>query len=159
MRMAHTNRTCGSCLIAAQNNGVCPIFKQKMNPEEKGCPSHVSELNPCDICGQHMTKSFSLIDITNPEKTHKYCFSCQKLLSHCPTCREAQNCPFETDPSPIPKAVQKEFRQGNMVQIMTVKNPSRIEITCKKGCPCFSEEFGCCKEINTCSNWECVIDL
>ena len=63
-------------------------------------------------------------------------------------------CSFENDPSPLPKIVQKQVRQGNMTAITQVRNPERIEITCKKDCPCYDPEFECLRQFGTCGKCE-----
>ena len=155
--MRYTNKTCGQCALMQHSGGICPVFKTEQPHDHPGCPYHAFELDPCPLCGNHMPKEHQLIDMTDSEHFYIYCDNCSKYVGHCETCTNAQNCSFETDPSSIPKMVQKEIRQGNMIQIMTVKNPSRIDITCKKGCPCFSEEFGCLRQINYCDNYKFIL--
>ena len=150
------NRTCGQCALMQQNGGMCPLFNQPMSPDELGCPAFASELFTCEICGQQVPTRGRIIDVSDENDLHFFCASCKKHCNHCPSCVNAQNCSFETDPSPLPKTIQQQIRQGNMVQIMTVRNPSRIEITCKKGCPCFSEEFGCSRQNNSCGNYKVI---
>lgn len=138
--------------------GICPVFKAARATTDPSCPYHTTELHLCALCGNHMPKENQLIDITNPEDIVIYCRNCKQHISHCPTCTNSKECRFETDPSSIPKVIQKEIRQGNMIQITTVKNPSRIDITCKKGCPCFSEEFECLRQFNSCGNYKFILD-
>lgn len=148
------NRTCGQCALMQQNGGACPLFNQAMPADEPGCPAFASELFTCELCGQQYPTRNRIIDVSDEENLHFFCTSCRQHCNHCPTCANAKNCSFETDPSSLPKTIQQQIRQGNMVQIMTVKNPSRVEITCKKGCPCFSEEFGCLRQNNSCGNYK-----
>lgn len=157
MQMAHINRTCGEC--ALRQNGICPIFNVGVEAAQGACLSFTRELTPCELCGNIIIGSDNkLIDITIPDERHIICRDCKKTFGHCASCKNRSDCDFETNPSDIPKLIQKELRQGNMIQIMTVKNPSRIEITCKKGCPCFLEEFGCLKENNTCGNYKIIYE-
>lgn len=151
------HRTCGDCALMQHGGGVCPVFKAARATTDPGCLYHTTELHLCALCGNHMPKEDQLIDVTNPENIIVYCRGCKQHINHCPTCVNSKECRFETDPSPLPKIIQKEIRQGNMVQIMTVKNPSRIDITCKKGCPCFSEEFGCLRQFNSCGNYKFIL--
>ena len=74
------------------------------------------------------------------------CPNCNKLLGTCRTCQNGNLCTFETDPSPLPKIVQKQIRQGNMTAVTQVMNPERVAITCQKGCPCYSPDFSCSKQ-------------
>ena len=145
-------RTCGQC--ALRQKCICPIFNMAVEANEPGCPSFTPEILTCELCGGVIVGKNGLLDVTNPERSHLICRNCKQTLGHCQSCYRAKLCDFETNPSTVPKVVQKEFRQGNMVQIMTVKNPSRIEITCKKGCPCFDPEIGCLRERNTCGNYK-----
>ena len=152
------HRTCGECALMKHNGGVCPVFNQSFDANEPGCPKHALDLMTCELCGGLTLPAAAIIDLTNQEEMHFYCDSCRQHVGHCPTCKHAKNCLFETDPSSLPKAIQREIRQGNMVQIMTVKNPERIRQTCQKGCPCFSEEFGCLRQFNSCGNYKIVYE-
>jgi hypothetical protein len=42
--------------------------------------------------------------------------------------------------------------------VTTVMNPSRIEITCAKGCPCYDPEIGCMRQFNYCERMNHVWD-
>lgn len=84
----------------------------------------------------------------------RICQNCQSKFGTCVGCSKSATCDFETNPSPIPKTVQKRTQQGSQIMVTTIKNPSRIDVTCRINCPCFSEENGCCREYNTCGNFE-----
>lgn len=77
-----------------------------------------------------------------------FCRRCASLLRICHTCRNGQFCDFETNSSPLPKQVQQTRRVGNAVMSQAVRNPERVKITCQNGCPCWSEEYGCGKQIS-----------
>ena len=153
-------RTCGECALRQQTGGVCPLFNKAVSADEGGCPSFTGTQIFCELCHNLIIGTGNaLIDITIPGETHSICKQCQKLIGHCNTCRRASACAFETDPSDLPKVIQQQVRQGNMISVMTVKNPSRIDITCKKGCPCFDSEIGCLRESNnSCGNYKIVYD-
>ena len=151
------NRACGDCALMQHGGGVCPVYKTARAPTDIGCLYHTTELHLCAICGNHMPKDNQLIDMTNPEDIVIYCRGCKQHINHCPTCANSKECRFETDPSSIPKIIQKEIRQGNMVQIMTVKNPERIKITCPT-CPCYHNGSECCREFNFCQNYHFILD-
>lgn len=144
--------TCGQCALMQHNGGVCPYFNEKFPPETNGCPKGVTFLTTCEICGR-LTDT-PIIDVTDENHPHMWCPSCHNLSGHCPTCIKGNECLFETDPSPIPKVVQKEIRQGNMITVTQIMNPERIRQTCQKGCTCFDPEFGCLKQNNCCGKWK-----
>ena len=156
MRMDHT-KTCGSCALMQHNGGVCPVFETAQPQDHPGCQYHTFELHPCVLCGNHMSKDNQFIDITEPDNMIIYCGNCKQHISHCPTCVNVKECRFETDPSPLPKVVQREIRQGNMISVTQVMNPERIRQTCQNGCLCFSEEFGCSRQINYCGNYKFIL--
>jgi hypothetical protein len=149
---------CGQCALLQHNGGICPIFNEKREPDDQGCPKFTSVLIPCSVCGRGVLPQTALIDLTLPGQPHWLCPNCQKQSGHCATCKYGNQCSFETDPSSLPKMIQQETRQGNMISVMTVKNPSRIEITCKKGCPCFDAENGCLKQNGCCGKYKIVYE-
>lgn len=152
------NRTCGDCALWQHNGGTCPYFNEAFPATTLCCPKITSSVTSCDICGMLTIPRASFMDMTDPDHPHTVCANCQQHFGKCPTCQHSQTCSFETDPSSLPKMVQKQTRQGNMVQIMTVPNPERIRQTCQKGCPCFSEEFGCLRQNNSCGNHKIVYE-
>lgn len=103
----------------------------------------------CETCGRPTEQQVLCPD---GDMWHILCPSCASQLNSCAFCKKADTCSFETDPSPLPKMIQKQFRQGPMIQIATIKNPEREKITCQNGCFCYSEEFGCMREFNWCKN-------
>lgn len=155
--MAIKMKICGECALAKHNGGICPVFKTAQPQDNPGCQYHTCELHPCILCGNHMTKDNQFIDITEPDNIIIYCGKCKQHISHCPTCVNSKECRFETDPSPLPKIVQQEIRQGNMITVTQVRNPERIRQTCQNGCLCFSEEFGCSRQINHCGNYKFIL--
>lgn len=76
-------------------------------------------------------------------------------MNTCSTCKLSNVCEFETNPSPIEKTINQQIRQGNMIMMAPVKNPKRIEETCKKFCKCYDEKNGCLRQtIQTCNSWK-----
>ena len=121
----------------------------------------MSELT-CSICGKACLENaiISAIEVEGPGTNPAYyvmCPRCYSLCGSCVMCVSARSCPFETDPSPLPKQVQKTIRQGNMVMQGIVPNPDRIRETCQKSCKCWSDDFGCLKQNGTCANYKEVI--
>lgn len=107
-------------------------------------------MNNCAICGG----SPEVPIFSGDGSFLKYlCNRCSQIPKQCGLCVYAQTCPFETDPSPLPKTVVKTIQQENMIAQVQIKNPSRIEVTCRSQCLCFSEEFGCLKENHICGNY------
>ena len=149
------NRTCGQCALPQHNGGVCPLFNETFPSNAPGCPKFSTQLTTCELCKRFIIPSSTIIDATE-NTLHFICESCRQETGHCSTCKNAHICAFETDPSPIPKVVQKEFRQGNMISVTQVKNPERIDKTCKNGCKCFDPEFGCLRQNNSCRNYKII---
>lgn len=106
----------------------------------------------CNFCGQ--PAKFISID-----PIFCLCHRCFSLLNTCNACVNGATCDFETNPSPLPKRIQKTIRQGNMTMQTVAKNEERIRETCQKNCACFSEEFGCLKENGICANYKEVVPL
>lgn len=116
----------------------------------------------CQMCGRPCFKDaiISAKEVEGPNTLPFYYIMCRTCHSQCGTCAMCINrsdCLFETDPSPLPKQVQKTIRQGNMVMQTIVQNPDRIRETCQKSCKCWSDEFGCLKQSGTCGNYEEVV--
>lgn len=154
--MAVLNWTCGNCVLHQRNQGNCPILKQTIPADKPACPIFVREVFVCDICGNEFIQT--PIIVMNEDTPKILCPDCGNNISGCRTCKERNSCLFETDPSPLPKMVMQQIRQGNMVMQTQTKNPARIDTTCKKGCSCFSQDFGCLKEWGFCEkhhyDWE-----
>ena len=107
----------------------------------------------CDLCGQPLPNKHA----TFTPKGDDYIITCPnhtQLFDTCNLCRQVQTCDFETNPSKIPKVVQKQIKQGPMTQIVQIKNPDRITETCQKGCKCYNAEYGCGKEYGICGNYD-----
>ena len=146
---------CNTCGLRDPMRHVCRLTGIKISPDIDFCSRHIlsNDLPTCEICGNGHPNP--IIDITDG-KTLVVCPQCFNMLDTCQVCSHSRNCSFETDPSPIPKVVEKVIRQGYMTTVSQVLNPERIEITCKKGCPCYSEKNGCGRqtEFRKCDNYE-----
>lgn len=137
---------CPSCrLNGLKAPRVCALTGLEVGPEDY-CSKHRRSLVTCSICGQIILTGGILND------NHLICNNCFSNLNSCNVCRFNNICTFETDPSPLPKAIQKEIRRGNMQAVTQVMNPERVQITCEKGCKCFSKENGCLKQKGSCTN-------
>lgn len=127
----------------------CKRYGSDVNPNEDTCSKHTSASIFCAICGRELLKEGSIID-----GDRIICGECLNAMGTCAVCRNGNSCAFETDPSSLPKIVQKQIRQGNMTSVVQIKNPDRVEITCKKYCPCFSPENGCLKQSGVCDKYD-----
>ena len=146
-------KSCFTCAYRTLNPQQCPLIGyQYADDRNQVCPYHNTEFPKCDICGQIVPDS--MFTQKSDGSWIRICKNCQSKSGTCGGCSKSSTCDFETNPSPIPKAVQKRTQQGNQIMVTTIKNPSRIDVTCRINCPCFSEENGCCREYNTCGNFE-----
>ena len=147
-------QTCFNCAFKVLSIDKCPIIGISYNQKDiKVCPYWTSDLPKCDICGG-IDLNYVLFAKEKEAGYRKVCSKCKELSGTCGGCLKSSTCDFETNPSPIPKAVQKTIQQGNFTRVETIKNPDRIRETCQKNCDCFLENFGCCRELNTCGNFE-----
>ncbi len=154
--MAIFNKSCGDCGFRATQGAdtVCSILHIKVDPVSDCCPKYIfqEQMRYCEICGQPLLEP-GIVDLING-KPHLICSNCGSQMGTCKTCKEVSKCDFETNPSPIEKAIQKQVRQGNMIMMTTVKNPKRIEETCKKNCKCYDPKNECLRQtIQTCNHW------
>ena len=133
----------------------CKISGQPAISHNIACASFSSKRYECEICHRQIHHTEVIYD----SKSNKIvCSDCCNRLSTCNNCHNGNICLFETDPSPLPKQIQKQIRQGNMIGQTIVKNPDRILITCKKGCPCWDAETESCnKQLRYCANIQEVI--
>ena len=104
----------------------------------------------CAFCGRPNAKI-----ITPDDKRHYLmCIQCYQAFNTCQACVNGSVCDFETNPSPLPKQIPQEIRQGNMIIQTTVPNPERVKLTCFN-CKCFNEdELLCCKQFNYCQHYK-----
>lgn len=146
--MSLIERKCESCGFSVKGAETCPLTQLPVN-ENSSCSFYEREPNSCDLCHTKIPKSATVYN-----KNMLLCPHCAKQLTTCAGCNHSNYCAFEQDPSPLPKIVEKRIQQGNMIQIMQVRNPDRIRETCAKGCKCFRENFPCMRQINCCDSWE-----
>lgn len=142
------NKFCRTCCFVRGNH--CQVNNWDINPSADTCPHHTMRLEACSKCGrQGPAQAFLWVD----GKNELLCEQCYNILDTCQSCGAAQSCAFETDPSLLPKVVMRQVRQGNMVMQTQVRNPDREEITCKKGCKCYNNDFGCQRQAGCCVNY------
>lgn len=142
---------CKTCGFLDPRQNVCLLTRLQVQPNKDFCSRHQEEVDKCDFCGSPVINPY--IYLNEGQKIFSVCPSCKDKFSTCGTCQCKQDCAFAADKS-MPDMVQKQIRQGNMVSVMTVMNPQKIEKHCKTGCVCFSEDFGCLKENGTCGNYK-----
>ena len=145
---------CKSCALADLKLLKCRRFGHDINPIEDFCSKHANEIPTCAICGQEMLKENSFIEFKNADHIRIICGKCNSMMGTCALCVKSQTCVFDTDPSPLPKLIQKQVRQGPMISVTQEINPERVAITCAKGCDCYDSECGCMRQYNTCGKCE-----
>lgn len=145
-------KTCFNCGYHDLNPTQCQLIGTPYG--QSACPYHTTELVHCANCGNIIPIKHYTLTMYSDGQYKPICENCLKLSGHCGGCSKSTTCDFETNPSPTPKAVQKRIQQGNQIMVATVKNEERIRETCAKNCECFSAEFGCCRELNTCGNYK-----
>jgi hypothetical protein len=146
-------KSCLTCGYRNLNPQQCPLIGFQYTEDCNAvCPYWVAEVPTCGICGQVDPQAI----LTQKSDTSwiRLCRNCAGKSGTCGGCSKSTTCDFETNPSPIPKAVEKRFQQGNQIMITQIKNPDRIAISCRINCECFSEKFGCLRENGTCGNYE-----
>ena len=129
---------------------ICPAFN--FNPF--GCANFSQIDNVCGWCGRPVD-SHAIYLINEDDSNQIICNDCLKLKGTCVTCINGDACEFETNPSTIPKTIQKPQYLGGATVISTEKNPERIKLLCKT-CSCYDEQLGCLKELRECKNWKCI---
>lgn len=151
-----STKSCLTCGYRNFNPQQCPLigYQYTENDTNAVCPYWVDEVVTCAVCGQIIPKKNYCLTHFKDGTWKPTCDNCLKLSGTCGGCSKSSTCNFETNPSPIPKAVQKQIRQGNQILVTTVKNEERIRETCEKNCGCFSQEFGCLRENGTCGKYE-----
>lgn len=152
-------KSCLTCGYRNLNPQQCPLigYQYTENDTNAVCPYWVDEVVTCAVCGQIIPKKNYCLTHFKDGTWKPTCENCLKLSGTCGGCSKSSTCDFETNPSPIPKAVQKRIQQGNQIIVTTVKNDERINETCAKNCECFDHETRtCCREYNCCRNYEDV---
>ena len=142
---------CKTCGFRDPQQPKCQLLGHQIDPDIDYCSRHNAEPFTCAQCHRILTLPIFLTP------GGAICDECRLALSTCAGCRNSSTCLFESDPSPVPKVIQQQIRQGNMVIQQPVKNPLRIQITCEKGCLCYDKENGCRRQLNSCENHKSII--
>jgi hypothetical protein len=139
---------CKTCGLRHPSQPRCLLHNRNIDPTKDFCSWHNKNPFKCAVCG-NITMAPNFID--EGAATMVFCSRCAEELASCIGCAHSHTCSFETDPSPIPPVIQKTIRQGPMTQVIQVKNPDRIAITCKLNCSCWNGEY-CSREDSWCNN-------
>ena len=109
----------------------------------------------CCKCGLDFESRRAILSPKTDGSFKVLCPHCVLLFGHCNTCTKVKTCLFEQSNSSHEPFVMEEIHYGKNIISQRVKNPERVYETCQKDCECFSEEFGCLRQIiQTCSNYE-----
>ena len=149
------NPRCEKC--GHHKHGHC-LLKDEAVRSTDLCQHYTESPYICELCGRYL--SYEGVNYTYGDKTkhHLVCISCFSILYTCQTCKCANTCNFEQDSTvPEPAYVMQQMRQGPAIIQQQVKNPKRINLTCKVNCPCFINEQ-CCKEIGSCDKYQCFVE-
>lgn len=146
-------KSCFTCGYHSLNEKACPLIHCVFAENPQVCPYWVAEVPICEVCGQ--IDPNCVLTQKSDGSWIRICQNCLSKSGTCGGCSKSSTCDFETNPSPIPKAVQKRIQQGNQIMVTTVKNDERINETCAKNCECFDHETRtCCREYNCCKNYK-----
>jgi hypothetical protein len=148
------NQKCGNCALRNPTTQVCALFNEIISAEEC-CPKFTKELQICNLCGKP-TLNLPILEYFNGQLI-QYCDTCAQQLGHCSTCTLGQYCAFKQDTSVKEQPfIMLTFRQGNTVIQQQIKNPARIEATCKN-CKCLNIEGNFCnRDFNCCDQWHFI---
>lgn len=146
---------CKGCGLYETSALTCKIFKTRLDPEEPGCPYFTKEILKCDSCGKTILNAREVLLEEFNGKTLCLCEECNAQALTCAFCSSGTLCDFETNPSTLPKVVQKQVRQGYTIVTTQVRNPDRVKETCAKNCKCWDPETQICrKEQHWCNNYD-----
>ena len=142
--------------LRASTGRVCLKNREEVRDEDF-CSKHSNSTFVCECCGnEYSTILMPSNYLINDDSTGVLlCQECANKLGSCGTCKNILSCAFETDPSPLPKIVQKTIQRGNMQVITEIMNPERMKITCQQGCQCFHQGSQACgRNLATCPQYQ-----
>lgn len=149
------DKTCQGCAFS-QKIPVphCSVFNVQVDLTKSACQFYRTkeDINTCESCSNKMVDGI----LFQTENGTKYiCQECSSKSGTCGLCKQRVHCDFETNPSNTPKTVLKTIQKGPAIMQAEVRNPERINETCKNGCPCWdNKENYCLREIGTCRRYE-----
>ena len=145
-------KNCFNCGFRSLHADTCQLLGLKYGPG--ACKQWTAELTRCAICNQIIPVRNYILTKSKDGSWKPTCENCLSTLNTCRGCSKSTVCDYETNPSPLPKAVQKRIQQGQQVMVITVKNDERIKETCAKNCSCFDPDSNSCnREVNCCNFW------
>jgi hypothetical protein len=117
----------------------------------------------CVHCGQYFDKILFKDPFNRGERAvwyndKPYCPRCASLFGTCGMCKHRTHCTFQEDPTPIPKKIIVQYREGDMTVMKETYNPKRIKALCIEGeCKCVNKingKYACGRVFMTCPNYE-----
>ena len=152
------NPKCKKC-GHAQASQVCKIDNTPIADIENGfCACYTESPYICEYCGRHLVSEQVIYTYGIQSSFHLLCPDCIERINTCNTCEKASQCRFENDHTiPEPAYVMKTIQQGPMIQQIQIKNPKRINLTCKVNCPCFHNDECIRDARGYCDNYECAV--
>ena len=147
-------KSCHNCIYAVRADSTCARLQTSVDLQRDVCPFYASVPHVCSICHRTGRVEDLLIDA----KTNQLiCAECLAAASTCKLCAHNSSCDFETNPSPLPKVIVQNIRQGNMTMQTQIRNPERVKITCAAGCKCYING-DCARQVHSCGNHKCILD-
>lgn len=155
-------KECKTCAFRDPKQNICfrhSSSNRVLNVKETDfCSWHSTIITRCEICKNPILPENLIFEKLTENKFFGICPICQAYLFKCKTCQKGTYCAFKQDSSvELPLTVQKQIQSDNSIlHITTIKNPARIEATCKaKKCPCF-DGTNCRRETDemSCQNYE-----
>ena len=146
---------CSECIqhIQQGDTHACLRFRTEINPDKDYCSWGIAKdtLVQCQICKRGCEKPTIVCD--NGHTPILICDSCCELLGSCKVCEECNGCDFESNPSSLPKIIQKQIPVQGGYMVTQVKNPERIALTCVN-CICYcKEDEACNREVGQCGKY------
>lgn len=139
---------CGKCALRNDQQKICQLTNLPYESGDLACKHFCKTIPQCGTCQRRFPSLKTIMD------NDYVCDDCLNRLGTCAVCEYQNTCDFETNPSTLPKIVQKVIRQGNAQMMTQVRNPEREKITCAAGCKCYDKTYGCSRQDGLCVNYE-----
>lgn len=154
------NPRCGKC--GHYKNNICLLTNLEVDKNDL-CRNYTESPYICEICGNHLTLKKVIFTYGQNNPFHMICPTCISFINTCQTCKSVNTCKFVEDqtisepPYIMKQNVIEQLRQGPAIIQQQVKNPKRINLTCKVNCPCFINEQ-CNRENGSCDKYQCSVE-